>query len=127
MIWYVKILAIVILSGLVSLEVAPPAWATETGLSVREQGKALTFSREKGNCLSCHKIDDGVLYGDFGPPLVDLQTRFKDRAVLRAQIRDATIQNPETSMPPYGRHRILTDEEINKIVEYIWTLRNLTR
>lgn len=122
MIWHINTLVTVTLTGLLAMEATPHARATEAGQSVLEQGKSLTFSRGKGNCLNCHKIDDGVLYGDLGPPLVDLQTRFKDRAALRAQIRDATIQNPETSMPPYGRHRILTDEEINKIAEYIWTL-----
>ena len=122
MIWNIRILATVVLTGLLTINTSPQAWATGAELSGKEQGKTLVFSRQKGNCLSCHKIDDGELYGDLGPSLVDLQTRFEDRETLRTYIWDATLGKPETAMPPYGRHRILTDKEINTIVEYIWTL-----
>ena len=27
--------------------------------------------------------------------------------------------NPDTIMPPYGRHRILTEEEIDRVVDYV--------
>jgi sulfur-oxidizing protein SoxX len=120
--WSIKIIATVVLTGLLPIKTSPHAWATGPELSVKEQGKMLVFSRQKGNCLSCHKINDGELYGNLGPPLVDLQTRFEDREALRTYIWDATLRKTETAMPPYGRHRILTDEEINTIVEYLWTL-----
>jgi sulfur-oxidizing protein SoxX len=122
MFWSIRIIATVVLTGLLTIKTSPHAWATDPELSVNEQGKTLVFSRQKGNCLSCHKIDDGELHGDLGPALLDLQTRFKDKESLRAYIWDATLRKRETVMPPYGRHRILTDEEINTIVEYIWTL-----
>ena len=122
MIWNIRILATVVLTGLLTIKTSPQAWATGAELSGKEQGKTLVFRRQKGNCLSCHKIDDGELHGDLGPALLDLQTRFEDKEALRTYIWDATLGKPETAMPPYGRHRILTDEEINTIVEYIWTL-----
>jgi len=86
------------------------------------RGKAVAFDRNKGNCLSCHMMDDGELPGNSAPPLLQMQARFPDRALLRAQIWDATVRNPETVMPPYGRHRVLTEEEIDLVVEYVHSL-----
>jgi len=88
----------------------------------RALGKAIASDRNKGNCLSCHMMDGAELPGNSGPPLLMMQARFPDRAVLRAQIVDARERNPNTSMPPYGRHRILTDEEIDRVVDYIHAL-----
>ena len=101
--------------------------ATETELSVQMQGKTPAFSRQKGNCLSCHEIEDEELPGNIGPALVDLQERYRDKAALQAQIRDASIARPTTIMPPYGRHRILSDDEIGKIVDYLWSLHGHNR
>jgi sulfur-oxidizing protein SoxX len=102
---------------------APAALAAETkDLSVVEQGKEIAFDRKLGNCLACHMIDGGTLPGNIGPPLVAMKTRYPDKAKLRAQIWDATKVNPNTIMPPFGRHKILTESEIDKIVEFIYTL-----
>ena len=87
-----------------------------------KQGKELAFDRIKGNCLACHMIAGGELAGNYGPPLVAMKARFPDRAVLREQIWDASIKSPVTRMPPYGRHRILTEEEIDLVVDFIHTL-----
>jgi sulfur-oxidizing protein SoxX len=86
------------------------------------QGKKLAMSRSKGNCLACHAFDDGELPGTIGPPLLYMQQRFPDRDTLRAQIWDPTVRNPDTVMPPFGRHAILTETEIDLIVDYIHTL-----
>jgi len=51
-----------------------------------------------------------------------MQQRFPERAVLRQQIWDATERNPNTRMPPFGRHGMLTEEEIDWIVDYLYTL-----
>jgi sulfur-oxidizing protein SoxX len=85
-------------------------------------GKNLAMARDKGNCLACHAIADGELPGDIGPPLLYMQQRFPDKKDLRAQIWDPTVRNPDTVMPPFGKHRILTGEEIDLIVDYIQTL-----
>lgn len=86
------------------------------------RGKKLAFERNKGNCLACHGIDDGEAPGNIGPPLAALKTRFKDKAQLREQIFDATVFNPETSMPPFGRNNIINADEIDLIVDYLWSL-----
>jgi sulfur-oxidizing protein SoxX len=51
-----------------------------------------------------------------------MQTRFPDKAKLRAQIWDSTKANPNSMMPPFGRHKILSEDEIDKVVEFIYTL-----
>lgn len=86
------------------------------------QGKKLAFDRQKGNCLACHAIDDGALAGDIGPPLVAMKARFPDKRSIRAQIADPTAENSRTIMPPFGKHGILTDREIDLITDYIYTL-----
>jgi len=86
------------------------------------RGKAIAFDRNAGNCLSCHAMDDGELPGNSGPPLLQMQLRFPDRAVLRAQIWDATVRNPSSVMPPYGRNLILTEDEIDLVVDYVLSL-----
>lgn len=90
--------------------------------SVIEQGKKLAFDRKKGNCLACHMIAGGELPGNIGPPLVAMKARFPDKAVLRAQISDPRVKNPHTIMPPFGPHGILTEDEIDKVTDFIYTL-----
>lgn len=87
-----------------------------------EQGKQLAFDRKKGNCLACHQIEGGTLAGNLGPALVAMKSRFTDKAALRAQIYDPTTRNPMTSMPPFGRNGILTDQEIDLVVEFVYSL-----
>ncbi|MGR9036770.1 MAG: sulfur oxidation c-type cytochrome SoxX [Gammaproteobacteria bacterium] len=86
------------------------------------EGKKLAFQRGKGNCLACHAIEDGESPGNIGPLLKNIRDRFSDKKQLRAQIWDATEFNSETSMPPFGRNKILSEEEIDEIVEYLWSL-----
>ena len=91
-------------------------------LSVEEEGKAIAFDRTKGNCLACHQMDDGELPGNIGPPLIAMKARYPDKAKLRAQVWDATKVNSNTVMPPFGRQQIISESEIDKVIEYIYTL-----
>jgi sulfur-oxidizing protein SoxX len=84
-------------------------------------GQKLAFDRSKGNCLTCHEITGGDLPGTIGPQLKDLKTRY-DRDELVAIVSDETRRNPLTVMPPFGRNRILTEQEINAIVDFLQTL-----
>lgn len=87
-----------------------------------DRGKELAFSRKDGNCLACHKMDDGKLTGTVGPELANMKTRYPDRDVLFKRVWDETQFNPQTVMPPFGRHSILSKEEINRIIDYLYTL-----
>ncbi|MDT8447857.1 MAG: sulfur oxidation c-type cytochrome SoxX [bacterium] len=87
-----------------------------------EKGKEIAFDRKKGNCLACHQIEGGELAGTVGPPLVAMKQRFEDRQTLWAQIYDSTAANPNSMMPPFGRHGILSDAELEAVVDYIHSL-----
>jgi L-cysteine S-thiosulfotransferase len=79
----------------------------------------------KGNCLACHAMPadvTAVTSANIGPPLVGIRARFPDRKLLLSQIWDAGLTNPDTVMPPFGKHRILTMEEIDLIIDYLYTL-----
>ena len=67
-------------------------------------------------------IDDGELAGNNGPPLLAMKARFPDREVLFQQIWDPTKDDPNSFMPPFGKHGALTKSEINKIMDYLYTL-----
>jgi sulfur-oxidizing protein SoxX len=85
-------------------------------------GERLAFDRGKGNCLTCHEIKGGDLPGTIGPALSDIKTKYPDRNDLIAIVSDETRRNPQTVMPPFGRNRILTEKEINAIVDFLQTL-----
>jgi len=106
---------------LVSIMVIPAtAFAGEAEMIA--EGKQIAFNRKKGNCLACHAIDDGVSPGNIGPPLVQMSSRFPNKAAMRDQIWDATKRNPGTPMPPFGRHKILSEGDIDRIAAFIWSL-----
>jgi len=84
-------------------------------------GKDLAYDRKLGNCLACHMIVGGSQPGNVGPPLVAIKARFT-RDELRAQIWDATVKNPNSMMPPFGRHKALSESQIDKITDYIHSL-----
>lgn len=85
------------------------------------QGGCVVLNRRKGNCMACHQIA-GVPSGNIAPPLVAMKQRFPDKVKLRAQISDARTFNPNTVMPPFGPHKILSQDEIDKVVEFVLTL-----
>ena len=109
-------LAVVLLIGAAAF--ASPACAQ----AAAAEGQQLAFDRGKGNCLTCHEIKGGDLPGTIGPPLKDIKSKFPDRNELVAILSDETKRNPLTVMPPFGRNRILTEQEINAIVDFLQTL-----
>jgi sulfur-oxidizing protein SoxX len=97
---------------------ASPALAQSSAVD----GQKLAFDRGKGNCLTCHVIKGGDLPGTIGPELKDIKSKYPDRNELVAIIFDETKRNPQTMMPPFGRNRILTEQEISAIVDFLQTL-----
>ncbi|TKW71023.1 MAG: sulfur oxidation c-type cytochrome SoxX [Bradyrhizobium icense] len=106
-----------VLALLASLTAAAPAF----GQSAASEGQKLAFDRGKGNCLVCHVIKGGDNPGTIGPQLSDMKNKYK-RDELFAIVFDETKRNPLTAMPPFGRNRILTEKEINAIVDFLQTL-----
>lgn len=109
-------------TGTPTTKVEAKAMAPQIDSAVVAEGRAIALGRTKGNCLACHMIEDGESPGNIGPPLLAMKARYPDKAKLRAQIWDPTAVNPESAMVPFGRMQVLTEAEIDKVVEYIWTL-----
>ncbi|MDD3608677.1 MAG: sulfur oxidation c-type cytochrome SoxX [Halothiobacillaceae bacterium] len=111
-----------------SLALATPAMAAEAKkdakpLTPAEEGKKIAFDRGQGNCLACHNIKGGELPGTIGPPLVAMKMRFPDKKALFDILWDPRPTRGEgTIMPPLGAHGILTKDQIEKVVEYLYTL-----
>ncbi len=88
-------------------------------------GKDLSFDKKKGNCLACHAMPtqpDAESAGLYGPPLIAMSARFPDKAKLRAQIWDATVANPSSTMIPFGKHGVLSEQEIDKVTDFVYGL-----
>jgi sulfur-oxidizing protein SoxX len=109
------VVAVVLFEGDRASAQAPP------GQAPAPPGQALAFDRSKGNCLTCHDIKGGDAPGNLGPPLADMKARFPDRKELAAIVFDETKRNPQTVMPPFGRNLILTEGEIDAIVDFLYT------
>ena len=90
--------------------------------SAAAEGQKIAFDRGKGNCLTCHVIKGGDLPGTIGPELTGIKGKYPNREDLVAILHDETKRNPLTVMPPFGRNRLLTDKEINAIVDFLQTL-----
>ena len=86
------------------------------------EGQKIAFDRGKGNCLTCHEIKGGDLPGSIGPQLVDIKSKYPNRDDLIAIVSDETKRSPQTVMPPFGRNRILSEQEINAVVDFLQTL-----
>jgi L-cysteine S-thiosulfotransferase len=84
-------------------------------------GQVLAFDRSKGNCLSCHVIKGGDSPGNVGPELSDMKKRYPDRTELKAIIFDEPKRNALTVMPPFGRNLILTPQEIDAVIDFLYT------
>lgn len=96
--------------------------------TVEQKGWCAAINRRQGNCLGCHTImlnpwpEGFPPGGNVAPPLVAMKQRFPDEGKLRAQIWDATQFNENTRMPPFGKHNILTEEQIDAIVAFLKTI-----
>jgi len=89
------------------------------------EGRDLFTDARRGNCAACHQLPNDPAVksvSTLGPALSALKARFPDRAKLRATIWDRSAEQADTSMPPYGKHRILSETEIDKLVAYLETL-----
>jgi sulfur-oxidizing protein SoxX len=86
------------------------------------EGREIAADRNRGNCFSCHWAEGAEMAGNGGPPLLRMKLRYPDRSDLQAQIADPRLRNPETVMPPYGAHGILSARELELVVDYVHSL-----
>lgn len=90
-----------------------------------EMDPALLYAsagRGRGNCSACHALpaEPDIVSGDVGPPMMGMKQRFPDIEILKAAIADQKQFAPGTSMPPFGRNRILTPEQIDALAHYLY-------
>lgn len=79
-------------------------------------------SKGHGNCLACHAVPSRpeLVAGNMGPPFIGMKARFPDIAKLKAAIADQKVFSPQTMMPPFGRNKLLTPEQIDSVAQYIY-------
>lgn len=109
--------------ALVMASLSGSALAVDPGMIAK--GKTLSYDSSKGNCLACHMMPtqpDATDGGNSGPPLIAMQARFPEKSILRTKIWDASATNPSTFMPVFGKHKALTESEIDAIVEFVYGL-----
>jgi len=116
-----RIKTTIVFSLVTSLCLASLGYAAE-GVTEQADGRTLAFDRTKGNCLACHAIPGepkAEAPGNIGPPLANIKERYPDRAKLREKIWDETAANPDSVMPPFGKNKILTEQEVDLVTDYI--------
>ncbi|MFQ6021834.1 MAG: sulfur oxidation c-type cytochrome SoxX [Acidiferrobacterales bacterium] len=89
-------------------------------------GGCIATDRQKGNCMSCHNFKGlartDLQAGNIAEPLIAMKARYPDKKRLRAQLWDPSTFNPGSNMPPFGKHGVLTEKEINLVVEWLHSL-----
>ena len=84
------------------------------------------FTRaDKGGCSACHQLPAGIgpaTRSDVGPRLEGARMRGLGKPGLREVLVDPMRANPDTVMPPFGRHRLLEAGEIERLVEFLHAL-----
>jgi sulfur-oxidizing protein SoxX len=81
-------------------------------------GKELTVTY----CQACHHFEGTNQAGTIAPPLVGMKARFPDQALLRDTIYDPHVAKPHTMMPPFGRNGLLTEAQIQQIIDFLYSL-----
>ncbi len=94
----------------------------QSGLSPAAlRGQKLAFDRSMGNCLACHTMKGSDVPSSVGPELKDMKARFPDTKQLYAILYDEETRNPLTVMPPFGKNLILTPQQINDVIAFLYT------
>lgn len=95
---------------------APPDKKTE---DIIKEGQKLTLKF----CQTCHNYAGTDQAGTVAPPLLGMKARFPDRKKLYNIIYDPQVAlKPHTMMPPFGRNELLAKDEIEKVIEFLYTL-----
>lgn len=113
-------LGVPILLAVISL---PPA--VRAGDSNQERSTAVERGKKLAleNCQACHQYVGTEQAGTVGPPLVAMKSRFPERKKLYSIIYDPQQALSEhTMMPPFGRNELLDNDEIEHVIEFLYTL-----
>ncbi|WP_455222959.1 sulfur oxidation c-type cytochrome SoxX [Kaarinaea lacus] len=74
-------------------------------------------------CQACHTYQGTEQAGTVAPPLLGMKARFPDRKKLYNIIYDPQVAlQPDTMMPPFGRNELLAKDQIEKVIDFLYTL-----
>jgi len=105
--------------ALAALMLALPA------LAQKDRGLELFVRPDKGYCIACHAVPPAAgpaTRSNIGPALSGSRMRELGSPALHELLRDPTRASPDTIMPPFGKHRILEEREIDAVTEYLLAL-----
>jgi len=126
---FLAILGALLLQGCKTAPESANAATAAPAAEVKKEAKPIEMDAVKimtdpniGNCTACHAIPavPSLVAGDMGPPFIGMKGRFPDIAKLRTAIADQKAISPQTIMPPFGRNKILTPEQIDVVAQYIY-------
>lgn len=90
------------------------------------KGQQLAFDRSRGGgCLACHVMGPKTqaLPGNVGVDLSEIGSAGRTDQWLFNYIYDGRVYNPQSVMPPWGKHGFYTEPEIRDIVAFLKTLK----
>jgi sulfur-oxidizing protein SoxX len=97
-------------------------------IPVLSAGKAKT-PVEKGKvtalklCQACHTFTGANQSGTVAPRFISMKKRFPNRKRIRDIIYDPQKAiNPDTMMPPFGRHGFMNKKETERLIDFLYTL-----
>lgn len=94
------------------------------------KGQQLSFDRSRGGgCLACHVMGPKTqaLPGNVGPDLSEIGAAGRTDQQLFNYIFDPRVYNPQSVMPPWGKHGFYTEAEIRDVVAFLKTLKTPTK
>lgn len=84
----------------------------------QQTGKTLAI----GYCQACHYFEGTNQAGSIAPPFAGISARFPERAQLRKLVYDPHVAKPYSMMPPFGRNGLLTEAQIEQIIDFLYGL-----
>jgi len=90
------------------------------------KGEKLAFDRSRGGgCLACHIMGPKTqeVPGNVGPDLSEIGKAGRTDQYLFNYVFDPRVYNPQSVMPPWGKHGFYSEAEIRDIVAFLKTLK----
>lgn len=85
-----------------------------------ERGEKIATNLRWGNCIACHALPkhEG---GSIGPSLKGYAFREIPLDVTYQRLWDVRYYNPNAFMPVYGPNKVLTDQDIQDVLAFLYT------
>lgn len=84
-------------------------------------GEKIATTKSLGNCDACHSFDGAVEPGNVGPALKDVKSMIPNRKTFYEIVYDEEKRNPHTVMPAFGKNLILSPQQINEVIDFLYT------